>query len=37
MTPLHLAAEEGNTDVTKFLVEAKASLSAVDNKVHKSF
>ena len=35
MTPLHLAAEEGNTDVTKVLVEAEASLSPVDNKVIK--
>ena len=30
-TPLHLAAERGDTDVTKVLVEAGASLSAVDN------
>ena len=35
MTPLHRAAEEGNTKVTKVLVEAGASLSAVDNEVIK--
>jgi ankyrin repeat protein len=35
MTPLHLAAWRGNTEVTKVLVEAGASLSAVDNKVIK--
>ena len=29
MTPLHLAAEGGHTEVTKVLVEAGASLSAV--------
>ena len=29
-TPLHLAAETGSTEVTKVLVEAGASLSAVD-------
>ena len=32
MTPLHLAAWNGNRDVTKVLMEARASLSAVDNK-----
>jgi ankyrin repeat protein len=35
MTPLHRAAHEGNPDVTKVLVEAGASLSAVDNMVIK--
>jgi ankyrin repeat protein len=35
MTPLHWAAEEGKTDVTKVLVEAGASLSAVDKQVIK--
>jgi ankyrin repeat protein len=35
MTPLHWAAEGGYTDVTKVLVEAGASLSAVDNEVIK--
>ena len=30
-----MSAEEGNIDVTKFLVEAGASLSAVDNNVIK--
>jgi ankyrin repeat protein len=35
MTPLHLAARMGKTDVTKVLLEAGASLSAVDNEVIK--
>ena len=35
MTPLHLAAEEGHTEVTKVLLEAGASVSAVDNEVIK--
>ena len=35
MTPLHWAAERGNTEVTKVLLEAGASLSAVDNLVIK--
>jgi ankyrin repeat protein len=35
MTPLHWAAWWGKTDVTKVLVEAGASLSAVDNEVNK--
>jgi ankyrin repeat protein len=35
MTPLHLAAWMGNTDVIKVLVEAGASLFAVNNKVIK--
>jgi ankyrin repeat protein len=35
MTPLHRAAEKGETYVTKFLVEAGASMSAVDNDVIK--
>jgi ankyrin repeat protein len=35
MTPLHEAAEKGNPDVTKVLIEAGASLSAVDNMVIK--
>ena len=35
MTPLHLAAEKGKTDVTKVLIETGASLSAVDNMVIK--
>ena len=35
MTPLHLSAQVGNTEVTKVLVEARASLSAVDYKVIK--
>ena len=35
MTPLHEAAEKGNPDVTKVLIEAGDSLSAVDNKVIK--
>jgi ankyrin repeat protein len=35
MTPLHWAADEENTDVAKFLLEAGASLSAVDNMVIK--
>jgi hypothetical protein len=35
MTPLHKAAEREYTDVIKVLVEAEASLSAVDNKVIK--
>ena len=34
-TPLHLSAQEGNTEMTKVLVEAGASLSAVDHKVIK--
>ena len=34
-TPLHLSAQVGNTEVTKFLVEAGASLSAVDHWVIK--
>ena len=29
MTPLHLAAWKGNTEVTKVLIETGASLSAV--------
>jgi ankyrin repeat protein len=33
MTPLHLSALHGNKDVTTVLVEAGASLSAVDNEV----
>jgi ankyrin repeat protein len=35
MTPLHLAAVKGKTDVTKVLVKAGASLSAVDHWVIK--
>ena len=35
MTPLHKAAQERNTDVIKVLVEAGASVSAVDNEVIK--
>ena len=35
MTPLHEAAWKGNTDVTRVLLEAGASLSAVDNEVIK--
>ena len=35
MTPLHKAALMGETDVTKVLLEAGASLSAVDNDVIK--
>ena len=35
MTPLHLAAWNGNGDVTKVLMEARASLSALDNEVIK--
>jgi ankyrin repeat protein len=35
MTPLHKAAKEGNTDVIKVLVQAGASVSAVDNEVIK--
>ena len=35
MTPLHEAAEKGKTDVTKVLIEAGASLSAVDNMIIK--
>jgi ankyrin repeat protein len=35
MTPLHEAAEKGHTEVTKVLVEAGASLSAVDEWVIK--
>jgi ankyrin repeat protein len=34
-TPLHLSAQEGNTEVTKVLVAAGASLFAVDNEVIK--
>jgi ankyrin repeat protein len=34
-TPLHWAAEKGNTDVAKVLLEAGASLSAMDNMVIK--
>jgi hypothetical protein len=36
MTPLHLSAKLGLTDVTKVLIETGASLSAVDNDVIKS-
>jgi ankyrin repeat protein len=36
MTPLHKAAKEGNTDVIKVLVQAGASVSAVDNEVIKT-
>ena len=35
MTPLHQAAVGGHTEVTKVLVEAGASLSAVDKHVIK--
>jgi ankyrin repeat protein len=35
MTPLHLSAVRGNTEVIKVLVEAGASLSAVDDEVIK--
>jgi ankyrin repeat protein len=35
MTPLHKAALMGKTDVTKVLVEAGASLDAVNNEVIK--
>jgi ankyrin repeat protein len=35
MTPLHLAAEGGKTDVIKVLVEAGGSVSAVENEVSK--
>jgi ankyrin repeat protein len=35
MTPLHLSAKWGLTDVTKVLLEAGASPSAVDNDVIK--
>jgi ankyrin repeat protein len=35
MTPLHWAAEKGYTDVTTVLMEAGASLSAVDHHVIK--
>ena len=35
MTPLHLAAQNGNTEVTKVLMEAGASLSAEDKQVIK--
>ena len=35
MTPLHEAAWKGNTEVTKVLVEAGASLSAVNKQVIK--
>jgi ankyrin repeat protein len=35
MTPLHLAAQEGKTAVTKDLMEAGASVSAVNNNVIK--
>ena len=34
-TPLHLSAQEGNTEMTKLLVEAGDSLSAVAYKVIK--
>jgi ankyrin repeat protein len=33
MTPLHLAAQGGYTEVTTVLLEAGASLSAVNNDV----
>ena len=33
MTPLHRAAEKRNTDVTKVLLDAGASPSAMDRKV----
>ena len=36
MTPLHLSAKLGLTDVTKVLLEAGASPSAVDNDVIKA-
>ena len=35
MTPQHWVALEGNTEVIKVLVEAGASMSAVDNEVIK--
>jgi ankyrin repeat protein len=35
MTPLHLSAQEGNTEVITVLVEAGASLSAVNKQVIK--
>ena len=35
MTPLHWAAVQGHTEVTKVVMEAKASLSAVDKQVIK--
>ena len=35
MTPLHKAAQEGNTDVIQVLVEAGASVSAADKQVIK--
>jgi ankyrin repeat protein len=35
MTPLHLGAGRGHTDVTKVLLEAGASLSAMNNEVIK--
>ena len=35
MTPLHKAAERGETDVIKFLVKAGASLSVSDQQVIK--
>ena len=35
MTPLHEAAEKGKTDVTRVLMEAGASVCAVDNEVIK--
>ena len=35
MTPLHLAALMGKTEMTKLLLETGASLSAVDNDVIK--
>jgi ankyrin repeat protein len=35
MKPLHLAAWNGNRDVTRVLLEVGASLSAVDNEVIK--
>jgi ankyrin repeat protein len=36
MTPLHLSAQWGHTDVANVLLEAGASPSAVDNDVIKS-
>ena len=35
MTPLHLAAWKGNTEVTNVLIETGASLSAVNKQVIK--
>ena len=35
MTPLHLSAHEGKTDVTKVLLEAGATQSAEDKQVIK--